>query len=319
MSLKKRIACILCALCTIALAFPAFGFAMAGDAEVGRNGKATVKLTVQSELGETEFREKLDAYVEDYCVASSFATASRTSIVVDKVEKTDSGYDVTVHTRRIDKITASCIMDYTDASDYAVEESSERRTIENWAKGNYAATVNGNIQIARPDGSIGINKGNDAAKLKYDGSKIAAKIKDASGERADDELFFADLAKQKDTVKMFTFFFVNVDGLTDVTVKLPGKIKYYAGNNAELIDENTIKFVTTTVKAKIGASELGAEPEYKDATMFAGWATVDTGTSPLVIALAVAAAVIVGGGIAAFCIHIVKIGKQAIAKEEDRK
>ena len=53
--------------------------------------------------------------------------------------------------------------------------------------------------------------------------------------------------------------------------------------------------------------------------MFAGWVTVDTGTSPLVIALAVAAAVIVGGGIAAFCIHIVKLGKQAIAKEEDRK
>ena len=71
MSLKKRIAYFVCAACMLALAFPAFGFTLSGEAKLGRDGKASVRLTIVSELNETDFHEKLDAFVTAYCNDSS--------------------------------------------------------------------------------------------------------------------------------------------------------------------------------------------------------------------------------------------------------
>ncbi|MFR6640440.1 MAG: hypothetical protein ACLUSP_03110 [Christensenellales bacterium] len=91
-----------------------------------------------------------------------------------------------------------------------------------------------------------------------------------------------------------------------------GKIRYYGGNNATLVDAHTVKFESCKVTASIIST---ADPDVgsvtrNDVTMLAGWAVVDNGTSPFAIALAVIAAVAVGGGIIAFIIHVNNLGKR---------
>lgn len=326
MSFKKRIACILCALCTIALAFPAFGFAMSGDAEVGRNGKATVKLTIQSELGLSEFTEKVNSYVTAWCNDSSDMAGDTNAVVVDSIRSADGGYVVTVHTRRIDKINVTANMDFAPASEYAVPDSMERRGLRDFMRGRYGATIT----------SIKGDEHNSVTIASDRHASLKATAHDASGKVYDDERdveneqvdyfveggdvgVFESLEKANDNTKITKFLFADVDSVTEATVSFPGKIKFYGGIGAELVDENTIKLGTGTVPASIISTDPDVDPYNKDVKILAGWAVVDYGASPLTIALAVIAAAVVGGGIAAFCIYITKLGKKAIAKEEEQK
>lgn len=325
MSFKKRIACILCALCTIALAFPAFGFAMSGDAEVGRNGKATVKLTIKSELGETEFTEKVNSYVTAWCNDSSDMAGDTNAVVVDSIKSTDSGYVVTVHTRRIDKINVTANMDFAPASEYAVPDSMDRRGLRDFMRGRYGTTITSIKGDEHNSVTIASDRHADLKATAHDASgKVYDEERDVEDEQVDyfveggNTGVFESLEKANDNTKITKFLFADIDSVTEATVSFTGKVKFYGGIGAELVDENTIKFGTATVPASIISTDPEKGTYNKDIKILAGWAVVDYGTSPLTIVLATAAAVIVGGGIIAFCIYITKLGKKAIAKEEGK-
>lgn len=332
MSLKKRIAYFVCAACMLALAFPAFGFTLSGEAKLGRDGKASVRLTIVSELNETDFREKLDSFVTAYCNDSSQKAGDTNAVVINDVKKTGDGYIVTAVTRRIDKVTVSGTMDYSPAAEYAVPDSMERRSLRNWMRGNYGTVTVTSIKGSVRD-SVTIGKASEAgtSRAKAIARDINGREYDNEKDVADDQVdfyaagndvgVFEDIAKSDKNTKVVKFFFLDIGGVTDATVTFDGKIRYYGGNNATLVDAHTVKFESCKVTASIIST---ADPDVgsvtrDDVTMLAGWAVVDNGTSPFAIALAVIAAVAVGGGIIAFIIHVNNLGKKAIAKEEDKQ
>ena len=331
MSLKKRIAYFVCALCTVALALPSFGFTLSGKADLGRSGKATVRLTIQSELNETEFRDKLDSFVSAYCNDSSDKAGDTNAVVVKGVEKTENGYVVTAVTRRIDKVTVSGTMDYAPAAEYAKPDSMERRSLRNWMRGNYGSVTITSIKGDVRD-TVTIGKASEAGT-----TSMKAIARDDKGREYGDERevendqvdfftaggkegLFETIAKSDGNTKLAKFFFLDIGGVTDATVTFAGNVRFYGGNNATLIDAKTVKFEADKVTASVISSASSAGSVTRDdVTMLAGWAVVDNGASPLTIALAVIAAVAVGGGIIAFVIYINNLGKKAIAKEEDKQ
>lgn len=314
MGLKKRLAYLLGAIAVVALAFPAFGFTVTGKGEIGRDGKATAELTFVSELSESDFRAKLDDYVEAYNNDSAEKAEDTDSVTITSVKKTDNGYVVKAKTRRIDKITVSCAMDVSPASDYSIEDGQDRRKIEKWMNGDMSNTIKSAKGMSGNE-VVTIGRPNDRdTRLTYSADSYEIQARRANGEVVARETFFDELAGAKKSARMATMCFANVEGLTDITITYPADVKYYGGLNATLVDSKTVKYETSDIKANVTTTSS----EIKEVELAVGWAVYDLGASRLVIAIAAVAGVAVAGGLVWFCIYVNGLGKKAIAKENEQ-
>lgn len=311
MGLKKRLAYLLGAIAVVALAFPAFGFTVTGKGEIGRDGKATAELTFVSELSESDFRAKLDDYVEAYNNDSASKAGETDAVTITSVRKTSDGYVIEARTRRIDRVTVSSVMDVGPAADYAVEDSQDRGKLQRWMNGDLSITLN-SVKGSEVMEKITIGRPRDR---QYESSNYEIKAKTSDGQVMDDDDFFDELAKSKDSVRIASFVFVGIDGLTDVTIELPAKVQYYGGYAVEMIDGNTMKLDVGRINAKVATVETVSVEEIN---LILGWAVYDLGASRLVIAGAILAGIVVIGGLVAFCVYINRLGKTANDKENEQ-
>lgn len=303
--IKAFAGCVL-ALAVAVFCLPLFGFTVGVDANVGRDGKANVSFSAVSELGKDEFKTRAEEYVEGY---NNLSTATD-CVKLGKITKTDGGYDVEVSFRRVDKVKAAGAFGYGNASEYSIEESEKCRQLRYWSNGDLHSTTR--VAKGKTVNAVTIGRPRDG----YGTDEILPRSSD--GTVMDTDKFFSELSSVKGSVKIITFCLLDLDGVERVTVNFPGAVKYYAGQNI-VKEGNTFELKPVKIKADINPSDGGDIISKTEINAIAGYVVFDIGPSPLLIALISVIAAAAAGGIAAFIVHVYKLGKRAIAAETEEE
>lgn len=231
-------------LTTVMLAITLFVFGggakASGTVEFSYSMKSEALLSIESELSESDFNQKLSARLDNINLISG----DDDIIKIGSVAKTANGYDVKLELRRIDKLSGIGTFEFSGISDFLTEGTEKRRLIENWANGSWRYEKNA---------AIGDGRGHVSVSRDHEG-KQEVLPKNAANDTLSFETFLSE-AKNKTDLKMFTFFMPalneTIGEIESMTFKIDGKIEYYAGNGIEKIDDNTIKLTPKTLKADI--------------------------------------------------------------------
>lgn len=235
--------CFLLLLCIVMVCMPGSFFAKGGtaekegttaEAELKHNGKISLVLEVTSSETPEDFTRRLNRTIGGY----NDNSGDDDFIQVKDVSATKTGYRIEIETRRIDKVKAMGDFDWKSLSVFAGFADS-CRIIENYAKGNWRNTWS--VYYEGMAGSVALERNGEGQTsiLPYD--------KDGKVQEVEDFLDYAKNAEDSD--KLFMFRMVDVGDITSVRISFPGVIKYYAGNNVTLIDENTLEIKSTVVQA----------------------------------------------------------------------
>lgn len=289
----------------MALVTPLFGFTTTADASVTRGGKFEAVVTVKSALGEKEFRDELNAYIDGF----NSVSGDKDCVKVTGVKPAENGYEVSVSTRRADKIKVSGAFYYGKASEFAAEESENRRRLQYYANGDLHAS----LRVSRRDVVQNVTVGRP--RDSYASDPILPR--DENGNIADTDEFFTALAATDERVKLMNCFLI-VEHVEKITVTFPGKILYYAGQDVEKTGERTLTLKPVEIYAQISRSDVTDAPQKERVNNVTAYAVYDTGTSPAAIAAIAIGATAVAGGLAAFVIYLIVIGKRAIREEEKK-
>lgn len=205
-----------------------------GKASLKHNGEVKVVFTIQSDDTQEEFEKRLNRVIKGY----NDNSGDDDFIKILEVSRVDNGYSVEIETRRIDKVKAMGDFDWKPLSTF-VSFADSCKLLENYEKGNWRNTwsvyyegMAGRVQLEKNGvGQSGIQP------------------LDKNGEAQDTKEFldYAKTAKQSE--KIFVFRMVDVGDITSIKVTFPGEIKYYAGNNVALLDNDTLEIKATEVQA----------------------------------------------------------------------
>lgn len=278
-----------------ALIFVCFsGFTLTGSAKIRYSGKGTAAFSVVSDAAEQEFRQAAQDYVDGFTVRSGESDM----ITLEDVTKTKNGYNVEVSFRRLDKVKAMGEFFLQKTSSFVPETSETGEMIRNWEAGMFAVTETIYYKSVAKSVDIDVTTVADGLRLYTAGGK----------EIAVDELdAYAAGAGDKSTAAAFCL--LDVGCVESVTVSFPADIAYYAGGDMRLVNKNTVEMRPVFIEAEITSTEGNMIPETKDIGTIFGYVIYEKGLSPAAICGIVAACVILGGLLAAFFAHLVKLGK----------
>ena len=92
-------------------------------------------------------------------------------------------------------------------------------------------------------------------------------------------------------------------------MSFPANIAYYAGNDMKLVNKNTIEMRPVPIMAEITSTEGEMIPEDKEIGAIFGYVIYEKGISPAAMFGIIAGTIVAGGLIAAFILHLIKLGK----------
>ncbi len=207
---------------------------MFGEATIKHNGKVSAVLTIENEEEPEAFQCRLNRTIEGYNKNSG----DDDFVTISEVTRIENGYKIKLEFRRIDKVKAMGDFDWKPLSTF-VSFADNRKLIEDYAKGNWSNTWSvyyegegGSVQLAKKgEGQTEIHPCN------------------TNGEKQDVSELLSYATNAEDSEKMFLFRMVDVGKLTSIRISFPGTIRYYAGNNAVLIGEDTLEIRPTEARA----------------------------------------------------------------------
>lgn len=280
-----------------ALVFVCFsGFTLTGSAKIKYSGKGTATLSVISEEEEEPFRAAVEEYIDGFLVRSGDTDI----ISLENVSKSENGYDVEVSFRRLDKVKAMGEFYLQKTSSFVPETSETGDMIRNWEAGVFACTQTIYYKSVAKSVNIPADEMADGLQLyAADGAEVSL-----------DELDkYAAGASDKSTAAAFSL--LDVGKIERLTVSFPANIAYYAGGDMKLVDKNTVEMRPVPIVAEITSTEGDVAMESKEIGAIFGFVIYEKGLSPAAIFGIIAGVIIAGGLIAAFLIHLAKLGKKA--------
>ena len=278
-----------------ALVFVCFsGFTLMGSAKIKYSGKGSATFSVISEEEEQPFKEAVEAYAEGFRVRSG----ENDAIFVESVSKTENGYNVEVSFRRIDKVKAMGEFFLQKTSSFVPETSETGEMIRNWEAGLFACTQTIYYKSVAKSVDIGVDEIADGLQLYSAGGA------EVSLEELDK---YAAGASDKSTAAAFRL--LDVGCVESLTVSFPANIAYYAGNDMKLVNKNTIEMRPVPIMAEITSTEGEMIPEDKEIGAMFGYVIYEKGISPAAMFGIIAGTIVAGGLIAAFILHLIKLGK----------
>lgn len=281
------------------------GSKASGTVDFSYSMKSEAVITFASELNASEFKQKIEKNVSGINLVSG----DDDIIKISSIEKTSGGYNVKFALRRIDKLGAIGNFDYSEAADFLIEGSERRRFIENWANGSWR--YSGTMSINGERGHIDISRDHEG--------KSEVLPKNAQGQTLAFENFVSE-AGAKSGLKAVTFFMPalneTVGDVTSLTLKIDGKIEYYAGNGIEKIDEKTVKLTPRVIKGDVTGMVSGEAVVEKnaDVDIIYGYIVFSQGLSPVAVGFICAFGVLVAFLIAFIVIKLNKSGKKRRAE-----
>ena len=291
----KKLIRYLAACLFAALVFVCFsGFTLTGSAKIKYSGKGSATFSVISEEEEQPFKEAVEAYAEGFRVRSG----ENDSIFVESVSKTENGYNVEVSFRRIDKVKAMGEFFLQKTSSFVPETSETGEMIRNWEAGLFACTQTIYYKSVAKSVDIGIDEIADGLQLySADGAEVSLEELDK----------YAAGASDKSTTAAFRL--LDVGCVESLSVTFPANIAYYAGNDMKLVNKNTIEMRPVPIMAEITSTEGEMIPEDKEIGAMFGYVIYEKGISPAAMFGIIAGTIVAGGLIAAFILHLIKLGK----------
>lgn len=291
----KKLIQYLAACLFAALVFVCFsGFTLTGSAKIKYSGKGSATFSVISEEEEQPFKEAVEAYAEGFRVRSG----ENDAIFVESVSKTENGYNVEVSFRRIDKVKAMGEFFLQRTSSFVPETSETGEMIRNWEAGLFACTQTIYYKSVAKSVDIGIDEIADGLQLYSAGGA------EVSLEELDK---YAAGASDKSTTAAFRL--LDVGCVESLTVSFPANIAYYAGNDMKLVNKNTIEMRPVPIMAEITSTEGEMIPEDKEIGAIFGYVIYEKRISPAAMFGIIAGTIVAGGLIAAFILHLIKLGK----------
>lgn len=290
---------------TLALiVLPLCAFTIKGEANFNYSLKGTASVSIKSAESEADFRVKLIKWID----GGNMVSGDSDMLQLDSLTKTDTGYNVSITFRRIDKIRAQSEFELKNFKDYAAEGSSTREYIEKLNNGNISCSM-----AVAYDGELGKVTIPRSSVLKVEPHGI-------SGEKVPLQTLFNSSAADKKT-DILTFKVLDIGEVEKITVTLPGKIKFYGGESVKIVDENTLELEPKSVSASVlksktiivdGVEIIEPTVEIKDIGTFIGYVVLDRGMSPLTKGLLIAAGVVIAGLLIFWVIYIRHIGKRVL-------
>ena len=266
------------------------------DVKIYHSGKGEATVTVQTDETPSQFRERVESVIGGYRILSSDDMYE-----LEDISETDGGYIVRVSFRRIDKIRGMGATDFADASEYFVETGENYAQLLRWQSGNLRITVP--MMIDNVMGTIRIMSGNGYPVL----------AKNAQEENVSLEEILADRGTV-DASKIISLGLLDLEGVVSLRIKVPGKIRYYAGGNCTLVAGDTVEYIpiqTPAIKEVIDGEGTSVFVEESLPTAF-GYILYDPSLSPLAIAAIAVGAALAVVGIAAVFVSLYRRGKRGL-------
>ncbi len=308
----KRVCQFLALMMVPVLLAVGYGFSAEGSAAIGYNGKGSAVLTFESELAPAEFREELDEALYGFNVVSG----DDDMLTAEAVEQTQTGYEVTVRFRRLDKIKLNGDFYLERWSEYVAEGSESLALLEKLDRGNLSCTVSAHF-----DGVLG-----QITVPRSTTERISPYT--AAGEATELEAFVAEGRASAGNAKMLLFRLFGLEGLTRAEVTVPGQIRAYGGN-VNLLSGNTFEVFPGEVNATVlrnklvvdenGTEKFEAEVTNEAVSMLVGYIVFDQDVDPAVYWLiGIAAAVVVGLCVAVY-VYFRRAGLKILQSEGQSK
>lgn len=270
------------------------------DVQIYHSGKGEATVTVQTDETPEQFRERVESVIGDYRILSSDDMYE-----LEDISETDGGYIVRVSFRRIDKIRGMGTTDFADASEYFVETGESYAQLLRWQSGNLRVTVP--MMIDGVMGTIRITSGNGYPVL----------AKNVQGEDVSLEGILAD-RETVDASKIISLGLLDLEGVISLRIKVPGKIRYYAGGNCTLVAEDTVEYIpvqTPVIKEVTDSEGFPVFVEESIPTAF-GYILYDPFLSPLAMTVIVVGSALVVGGIVTILVYLHRRGKRVLEGQQ---
>lgn len=290
-----------------------YGFSVEGAASIGYNGKGSAVLTFESELTAEEFEDELQEKLKGFNIVSG----DDDMLVAKSVEPTETGYEVSVAFRRLDKIKLNGDFYLEPWSEFVTEGSESLELLEKLNRGNLSCTVSAHF-----DGVLGQIT---IPRTTADGISP----KDVSGGAAIPLETFAQQGREaaSDT-KLLLFRLFGLEGVTRAQVTVPGRIRAYGGN-VTVLSENTFEVVPGEVNATVlrnklvvdenGTEKFEAEVTNEAVSMLVGYIVFDQDVDPAVYWLIGIAAAVVAGLCVAVYVYFRRAGLKILQSEGQSK
>ena len=248
-------------------------FALCGCAtleiDLNRDGSGSAALTVSKEaLSEygIETEEQLKAAVED--TLKDYNTDwTITQVKLKKITQTDAAYILDFKLARIQDLENVGRYELETGSDFCAD-SNTRNLIKKWGRGQFENLeyANGKIVSSLADGVV-INPVN------YE-----------TGETLDADEFTENYLPN-DKLKVFAFLNYDVGLVKQVTLNLPGKVKYYSSENIEVTNGGKTVLITPTEFeiSVLTAADGSTERETKTASNYIGFVVYEESVHPALI------------------------------------
>lgn len=205
-----------------------------GEASLKHNGEVTVVFNIKSDEPREQFVNRLDRTIKGY----NDNSGDDNFIKVIDVAKADNGYSVEIKTRRIDKVKAMGDFDWKPLSTY-VSYADNCKLLQNYEKGNWRNTWS--VYYEGMAGRVQLDKNGVG--------QTSIQLFNTKGELQKMGEFINSAKTAQDSDKLFMFRMVDVGAITSIKISFPGEIKYYAGNNVVLVDDDTLEIKATEVQA----------------------------------------------------------------------
>lgn len=297
----KGIVLLLVALIAFSLLAGGASSSLQYNVQISHSGKGEAAITVQTEEALEEFRERVEAVLEDYRILSTDDMYN-----LKEIKKTEGGYIVSVTFRRIDKIAGMGTTDIAEATEYFVETSEAYTRLLGWESGNLRVTVP--MMIDHRMGTVRIKSGNGYPVL----------AKDESGGSCSLE----KIGKDRETVensKIITLGLLQMEGVVSFRIRVPGRIRYYAGGNCKLVAEDTIEYYPLDTPVVVEVSDDEGNPvfiEKSSPTVF-GYILFEPSLSPLEIVIISVVSAAVVAAITATLIYLYRRGKRVLTQQKE--
>ncbi|MFR1983847.1 MAG: hypothetical protein ACLS4Z_09175 [Christensenellaceae bacterium] len=265
------------------------GSTVTGGINFSYDMKSDVAVNIKSDLS----YEEVKTSVENYIVGYNLISGDDDVIVLKNIEKKAEEYVVSVKLRRIDKVKGPGDFDFAALSDFFSEGSERRRLIESWANGSWR--YSSSVWFGNDRGSVDISREHEG--------KDEVLPRNEKGETIAFEKFAQEGEKSGGDTDLFLFRLVATDltmgDISSITMSVPGKIRYYAGNGIS-VENGKIVVKPTVIKGDIlKKDESGEITAIKDADIkiMYGYVAFDRGTSPVAMAAMIVAGVALTGAL----------------------
>ena len=287
------------------------GSTVTGGINFSYDMKSDVAVNIKSDLS----YEEVKTSVENYIVGYNLISGDDDVIVLKNIEKKAKEYVVSVKLRRIDKVKGPGDFDFAALSDFFSEGSERRRLIESWANGSWR--YSSSVWFGNDRGSVDISREHEG--------KDEVLPRNEKGETIAFEKFAQEGEKSGGDTDLFLFRLVATDltmgDISSITMSVPGKIRYYAGNGIS-VENGKIVVKPTVIKGDIlKKDESGEITAIKDADIkiMYGYVAFDRGPSPVAMAAMIVAGAALTGALIALFVCFSKKGKRCKQSEKEKK